>query len=232
MHLLEEKVIPTIKRQFDSEYGIRAILLMGSTASKTEFSDWDDFDLQVYTDKRPPPFSHYELLRDSNKRFLVSAYFLQFDPANDLKRTVLEQRDVKILFGSKESLRHIFVDRPRRIASIRPEYIPLTFATYYENYFNILVDIFFILNRYERRGKRDATKPRVARDGLRAISSNFHQFYGVNHTIPKGTKWRKMIQDVTSLFVEKRFAEICRNKNFAEAAIELMGTSYSVPRKP
>ena len=222
MHLLDEKVIPTIRTLYDSDYGVLAILLMGSTAFKSRFSDWDDFDLQVYTSRKTPMASYYEIIRDAGKRYLASAYFIRLDPTNNPKRTVLDQADVRILFGSKESLSHIFVDRPRRIEPLPHEYVPFVFASHYETLFNILVDIFFILNRYERRGRRNTIKPRVARDGLRTICRDFYLFYGINRPIPERAQWRTMKQDVVSLLVEKGFAEICRNRKFAEEAIELM----------
>jgi hypothetical protein len=199
---------------------VEAVLLMGSTAHKPEFMDWDDFDVQVYTRSKPMRDSYYEILNDSGRHHLLSAYYFQLDPANHPVRNVTKQKDVQVLFGSKESLRHIFVDRPRRIEPLRHEL--REFGTRYERYFEILVDIFFILNRYEAKGKANATKPRVARDGLRTLSRHFFEFYGVNRQIPKQARWRNLMSEVVRLLYERGFAGKCQNAEFAKAAIELM----------
>jgi len=214
-------VIPAITRRLlDQVHDIEAILLMGSTAFRSEFSDWDDFDVQVYTRSKPALSSYYEILKDSGKRYLLSVYYIQLDPTNHPVRDVTKQNDVQILFGRKESLRHIYVDRPPRIEPLRHD-LP-KFGTYYERYFEILVDIFFILNRYEAKGKPNSTKPRVARDGLRTLARHFFEFYGVSRSIPKRVKWRNLLSEVNDLLERRGFASKCRNANFAKTAILLM----------
>lgn len=197
--------------------------MVGSTAFKTRLEDWDDFDLQVYTLSKPEWDSHYEILNDSGKRFLVSAYYLQIDPTTNPKPSVLEQRDVRVLFGSKESLEHIRVDRPSRVEPL-PRTIP-HFETYHEVFFNILVDIFFILRRYEAKGRPFATKPRVAREGLRTICRHFYQLYGLDRPISNHAKSRKLIRETALVLRERGYAESCRNRRFAKAAIDLMAST-------
>jgi hypothetical protein len=208
------------RRLLDQEGEVEAILLMGSTAFKSEFTDWDDFDVQVYTRSKPTRSSYYEILNDSGRHYLLSVYYYQLDPTNHPVRDVTKQNDVQILFGRKESLRHISVDRPQRVEPLRHEL--REFDTRYERYFEILVDIFFILNRYEAKGKANATKPRVARDALRTLSRHFFEFYGVSRLIPKRTGWKNLLSEVDDLLYERGFASECQNANFAKTAIELM----------
>lgn len=196
--------------------------MVGSTAFRSRFEDWDDFDLQIYTRSKPEWNSHYEILNDSGKHFLISAYYLQINPTVNPKPAVLDQKDVRVLFGSKESLKHIRVDRPRRIEPL-PHTIP-HFEAYHEVFFNILVDIFFILNRYEAHGRPFATKPRVARDGLRTICRHFYQFYGINQSISENARSRTLIKEMASILREKGYAESCKNNRFAKVAIDLMAT--------
>ena len=198
---------------------------MGSTAFRSEFVDWDDFDVQVYTRAKHARSSYYEILNDSGRHYLLSAYYYQLDPANHPVRDVTKQSDVEILFGREKSLRHIFVDRPRRVEPLRHELTK--FGTYYERYFEILVDIFFILNRYEARGKANTVKPRVARDGLRTLSRNFFHFYGVSRSIPNRANWRSLLSEVVRLLDERGFARECQNTEFAETAIELMTSAHA-----
>lgn len=68
-------------RKFLPSQEVGAVLLVGSTAFMRKLNDWDDFDLQIYTRCKPEWSSHYELLFDSGRRFLVSAYYLQIDQA-------------------------------------------------------------------------------------------------------------------------------------------------------
>ena len=212
-----------MKRELlDSAEDIEVILIVGSTAFKSDsqFQDWDDIDAQVYTRTKPSQNSHYGILIDSNRRILFSAYYSQLNFTNRPQKSVLEQGDVRVLYGKKDALRHIHVDRPRRIEPL-PKEIP-RFDTHHETLFNILVDTFFILNRYEAKGKPNATKARVARDGLRTIAKHFYRFYGVGKGIPNGVRWRKLLKDVDSLLTERGYASLCRNKNFASRALSLM----------
>lgn len=215
------------KRLLNQRSDIEAILLMGSTAFKSEFTNWDDFDIRAYTRRKPSRESYYEILNDSGRHYLLSAYYYRFDPSNYPVRTVSEQEDVQVLFGSKESLRHIFIDRPRRIEPLPHEL--RGFDAHYERAFEVLVDIFFIMNRYEARGKTNATKPRVARDGLRTLSRHFYEFYGINRSIPKGARWKGLLWGVNRLLDERRFPSRCQNAKFAKAALELMGTTLAAP---
>lgn len=222
-------VVSSIKRRLlNQKNEIEAILLMGSTAFKSEFRDWDDFDVQVYTRSKPARGSYYEILNDSGRHYLLSVYYFQLDPANHPVRDVAKQKDVQVLFGRKESLRHILVDRPRRIEPLRHEL--REFDARYERYFEILVDIFFILNRYEAKGKANATKPRVARDALRTLSRHFFEFYGVSRSIPNRTRWKSLLSEVDRLLDERGFANECQNTEFAETAIDLMMPSARMSR--
>jgi len=196
--------------------------LVGSAAVKSKLKDWDDFDLQVYTRTKPEWESHYEILNDSGKHHLVSAYYLQLDPTSNPETTAMEQKDVRVLLGTKESLRHIRVDRPRRIEPLPHEL--KRFEARHEVFFNILVDIFFILNRYEARGRPSATKPRIARDGLRTICRHFHQFYGVEWPISKKEKWKTVLKNTVSLLQKRGYQDECQNREFVRAAISLMGS--------
>ena len=204
---------------------VKAVLVVGSTAFKSKVRSWDDFDLQVYTRSRPKWESHYEILNEAGSHFLVSAYYMQLDTTNNPKSTVMEQRDVRIILGSKDSLRHIRVDRPRRIEPL-PHNL-WRFEAHHEVFFNILVDIFFILNRYEAKGKPNATKPRVARDGLRTICRHFFQLYGVNRPVPERERWRRVMRQTVSLLRERSYAKACQNKEFADAAIDLMSVELT-----
>jgi hypothetical protein len=227
--MTDGRVVSAIKRRLlNQEGGVEAILLMGSTAFKSEFVDWDDFDVQVYTRSKLRRSSYYEILNDSGRHYLLSVYYYQLDPDNRPMRDVTEQKDVQVLLGRKESLRHIFVDRPRRIEPL-PHELP-KFDTYYERYFEILVDIYFILSRYEAKGKPNSTKSRVARDGLRTLSRHFFKFYGINRPIPKRVRWRSLMMEVTHLLDERGFADKCKNTEFAETAIQLIRSSRPRPR--
>jgi hypothetical protein len=84
------------------------------------------------------------------------------------------------------------------------------------------VDTYFILNRYERKDKANATKPRVARDALRTPSRHFFEFYGVSRSIPKRARWGNLLSEVDNLLDERGFASKCQNAKFAKATIELM----------
>jgi hypothetical protein len=125
------RVVSAIKRRLlNQKREVEAILLMGSTAFKSEFMDWDDFDVQVYTRSKPARSSYYEVLNDLERHYLLSVYYFQLDPSNHPVRNVTKQNDVQILFGRRESLRHIFVDRPRQVEPLRYEL--REFDTYYE----------------------------------------------------------------------------------------------------
>lgn len=223
MQPLDRRVKKAIADGFLRPRGeIEAALLVGSTAFKRELEDWDDFDLQIYTRSRRllNKHSHYEILNLRDRHHLISAYYMPFDPENSPKRTVEEQDDVSVLLGSSESLRQIRVDRPRRIEPLPREL--RAFETRSEVAFNILVDIFFILNRYDAKGRPNATKPRVARDGLRTISRHFYRYYGIDWPIPKRARWRKVMRDTVSLLQAKGYASTCQNSEFARAAIGLI----------
>jgi hypothetical protein len=216
-------LLSAVKRELlGSAEDVEAILIVGSTAfnSDSQFKDWDDIDAQVYTRAKPSQDSHYGILTDSKRRILFSAYYSQLNPANCPQRCVLEQKDVRILSGKEEALRHIHVDRPRRVEPL-PKEIP-RFDAHHETLFNILVDIFFILNRYEAKGKPNATKARVARDGLRTIAKHFYRFYGIDKEIPNGVKWRRLLKDVDSLLTERDYTNLCHDKDFASRALSLM----------
>lgn len=218
----DTKVVSVIRsRLLGQRSDVEAILLMGSTAFKSQFMDWDDFDVRVYTRSKSARSSYYELLTDSGRHYLLSVYYYQLDPSNHPARNVTSQDDVQILFGRKEPLRHIFVDRPRRVEPL-PHDLPKFVGTHYERYFEILVDIFFILNRCEMRGKANATKARIAREGLRLLSRCFFEFYGVNRTIPRRKRWRNLMSEVVNLLNERGFTNRCQNKEFVKAAIELI----------
>ncbi len=197
--------------------------MVGSTAFKSSFDDWDDFDLQIYTRFRPELDNRYEILLDRGKHYLVSAYYMSTDPSSFPEPSALDQADVRVLVGSEESLQHIRVDRPRRVEPLPREI--RRFDSHHEVFFNILVDIFFILNRYEARGRPFATKPRVARDGLRTVCRHFYRFYGVDRQVSTHSQWRRIIRDLALVLKEKRYSETCMNKQFARAAMDLMTTS-------
>ena len=219
----EGRLLSTVKKELlDSVNDAVAKLVVGSTAFKSdsELENWDDIDTQVYTRGKPQQNSHYGILNDSGKHILFSAYFMRFDPDNAPRKCVTEQKDVRVLYGAKEALKHIYVERPRRIEPL-PKEIP-KFDRYHEVFFNILVDIFFILNRSEAKGKANLTKARVARDGLRTIAKHFYRFYGVEKEIPSRIRWRKLLSDVNSLLADRDYAKLCRNQAFAETAIRLM----------
>jgi hypothetical protein len=218
----DAKVVSTVRRRLlNRTSDVEAIVLMGSTAFKPQFTDWDDFDVRVYTRSKSARSSYYELLTDSGRHYLLSAYYYQLDLSNHPARSVTSQDDVQILFGRKESLRHIFVDRPQRMEPL-PHDLPKFVDTHYERYFEILVDIFFILNRCEMRGKTNAIKARIAREGLQLLSRCFFEFYAVKRTIPRRERWRNLMFEVIDLLNEREFANRCQNKEFVRAAIELI----------
>lgn len=221
LNAADRQVLAEIKRKLrDRAPAARAIVLMGSTANAHAFKDWDDFDVHVYTRSKPKAESYYEILTSAGRHLLLSAYFYQLDSKREPGRTVMEQDDVEVLFGDGPSLRHIYIQRPRRVEPL-PHELP-KFTTHAERFFEILVDIFFILNRYEARGRPTSTKARVARDGLRTICQHFYLLYGVHHPISKRMRWRKMMRDVDSLLAERRFADGCQNREFVRAGIELL----------
>ena len=84
------------------------------------------------------------------------------------------------------------------------------------------MDAFFILNRYEARGRAYAVKPRLARDALRTIARHFYEFYRVDHPIRDRARWRTVLNDVNQLLRERKFEEICQNRKFVAEAIDLM----------
>lgn len=202
---------------------VRAIILMGSTANKRSFEEWDDFDVQVYTSSTPRDGSYYEILPSGRRRFLLSAYFYQLDLGQEPRRTVVDQDDVEVLFGDKEALRHIYIRRPRRTEPL-PHELP-RFDLYCERFFEILVDIFFILNRCEAKNQQSPTKARIARDGLRTISQHFYRYYGVDERVSTKARWRTTMRNVSLLLSERRFVDICQNKEFVRAGINLLNTA-------
>jgi predicted RNA-binding protein associated with RNAse of E/G family len=84
------------------------------------------------------------------------------------------------------------------------------------------VDIYFILKRYENRGHPYATKPRIARDGLRTICRHFYQSYGIEHHIDQRAGPRRLFSDIGSLLFSKGFAKLCENQKFVREGIELI----------
>ena len=226
----EGRLVSIVKKELlHSSNDIVAILLVGSTAFKTdsEFKDWDDIDTQVYTRSRPSQNSHYGILNESGRHILFSAYYMQFDPTSRPQKTVIEQKDVRVLYGERKALEHIYVDRPRRIEPL-PKEIP-KFDSYHEVFFNILVDIFFILNRYEASGRSNSAKARIARDGLRTIAKHFYRFYRIDAGISNGVRWRIMLNGVVTLLARRGYPNLCRNQSFAEAAIRLMAKANVSP---
>ena len=120
----------------------------------------------------------------------------------------------------RDSLRHIRVDRPRRIEPLPHEL--RAFDTHHEVAFNVLVDTYFILNRYEAKGRPNATKPRIAREGLRTICRHFYRFYGIDRPVPRRAPWRKVLRDTISLLQAKGYVNVCRNREFVQAATDLI----------
>src|SRR5439155_12516712 len=118
------------------------------------------------------------------------------------------------------SLSHLFVKKPRRIEPI-PHQIA-NFKEQYENYFKLVVDIFFILNRYEARGRREATKPRLARDALRTVARHYYEFYGIDHPIRDRETWRKVLSELLQFLEDQKFEDICQNKKFVRDSIGFM----------
>ncbi len=203
-----------------SRRDIEAILLVGSTAFAKNLADWDDFDVQVYTREQPRVREYYEIIEDGGSHYLLGARYFRLDRLNTPPASVLQQKDVQILFGKEEALRHLFANRPRRIEPI-PHAIR-NFKENYENCFMLLVDLFFILKRYEARGRRDATKPRLCRDAMRTIARHYYGFYGVSRPIPDRVRWRRLLAETIQLLEERKFETICRNRKLVRTAIDLM----------
>lgn len=199
---------------------IEAILLIGSTAFKKTFDDWDDFDIQVYTRGKPRHGLYYEIIKDGKRRHLLGIRYFALDETQSPAVSVLQQKDVQVLFGSEESLRHIFVWRPRKIEPV-PKKLP-RFSDFYEVHFTIMVDLFFILKRYEARGRPNTTKARLCRDGVRTFARHFYEFYGVEHAVGDRTRWRKVLADVARVLDERGFERLCLNREFVREAISLM----------
>jgi hypothetical protein len=214
-------VLSNIEKQLlDSQPDVEAILLVGSTAFTKRLFDWDDLDVQVYTRGEPGNESYYEILNDGGRHYLLSAYYSKLGKLPTQAKNVLQQRDVQIIFGREESLRRIFVDRPQRTERLPHELG--SFKEHHERYFEILVDVFFILNRYEARGKGNTVKPRLARDALRTLARHYYGFYGVNHTITNRGGWRSALHEVNNLLDERRFENLCQNRKFVRTAINLI----------
>ena len=203
-----------------SQPDTEAILLIGSTAFKKSYEDWDDFDVQVYTRHKPKHELYYEIIRDGKGRHLLGVRYFALERTKNPAVSVLQQKDVQVLFGSEESLRHIFVWRPRKIEPV-PKKLP-RFNEFYEVYFTIMVDLFFMLKRYEARGRPGATKARLCRDGVRTFARHFYEFYGVESTVGDRTRWRKVLGNVVRLLDERGFVRLCLNKRFVHEAITLL----------
>jgi hypothetical protein len=205
----------------ESQPDIEAILLVGSTAFTKKLSDWDDFDVQVFTRDQPEDRHYYEIINDGGSRhYLLGAHYFRLDKLHTPLTNVLQQKDVQVLFGKEEALRHLFVERPRRIEPI-PHQIQ-NFKENYENYFMLLVDLFFILKRYEARNRRDATKPRLCRDAMKTIARHYYEFYGVSRPVRDRVRWRTLLAEIIQFLEERRFEDVCRNKDFVRTGIDLM----------
>jgi hypothetical protein len=175
----------------------------------------------VYTRDQPKVRHYYELINDGRRHYLLGAHYFRLDMLQTPPTNVLQQKDVQILFGEEEALRHLFVKRPRRIEPI-PHQIQ-NFKENYENYFMLLVDLFFILKRHEARGRRDATKPRLCRDAMRTIARHYYEFYGVSRQIPDRVRWRSLLAEIIQLLEERKFEDMSHNnKEFVRTAIDLM----------
>ena len=207
----------------DPRDDIEAIVLIGSTAFSRTLADWDDFDVRVYTSDPPKAWPYYEILDDAGKHYFLSVFYYHLDRLETPIRSALDQKDVQLLYGKERVLRHVFVDRPRRIEPL-PHRIQ-NFKENYENYFMLLVDLFFILKRYEARGRRDATKPRLCRDAIRTIARHYYEFYGISRPIRDRVRWKRLLAEVIQLLEERKFEDMCRNKMLISRSIRLMKES-------
>jgi hypothetical protein len=169
---------------------------------------------------KPNAGLYYEIINDGGRHYLLGAHYFHLDKLQNPPKNVLQQKDVQILYGEEEALRHLFVKRPRRIEPI-PHQIQ-NFKENYENYFMLLVDLFFILKRYEARGRRDATKPRLCRDAMRTVARHYYEFYGVSRPIRDRVRWRTLLAEIIQFLEERKFEDICRDKKFVRTAIDLM----------
>lgn len=205
-----DAVIRRLVFQVERRSNVLAILLTGSTATRREYRAYDDFDVVVFTRTPCAGKTYYEIINPTKKPYLISIYFAQLGRVQPKIPNVLNQGDVKALFGRKETLQCVFVERPR---GIKPQPSRLAhFAKEQERYWEIFVDCVFIIARYERRGIRHRAKARLARQAIRAISKHFHAHYGKAFPYSNRTDWRFIVLKTTQLLGEKRFVLRCRNQ--------------------
>jgi len=188
-------------------------------------TDWDDLDVQVYTRSRPGPESqrHYEILNDSGRHYLLAEIFFQLRASDHPKTTAAEQKDVQVLFAKPGALERISFSRPRRIDPL-PGELP-NFGVYYEEYFGLLVDLFFMMKRYEMRGRPNATKPRLVRDAFRTFHRHFYELYGLESSLSKRARWRRTASEIVDLLGQRGFASRCKDAKFVQGAMDLMAES-------
>jgi hypothetical protein len=182
--------------------------------------DWDDFDVQVYTRDKPKLGLYYEILKDGGKHYLLSAFYFRLNRGQSPVKTVLQKRSIRVLYGDEKSLRHIHVERSRRVEPI-PHELP-RFKEHQDTNIAIFLDMFFILNRAESRKRMGRVKARLARDAVRTFARHFYEFYGIDRQVGDRARWRSVMKDVGRLLQEKKFEELCRNREFASAAIDLI----------
>ncbi|MGD0061083.1 MAG: hypothetical protein ABSD58_16845 [Verrucomicrobiia bacterium] len=204
-----DAIIRRLVFQIDWRTNVLGILLTGSTATRRAYQAYDDFDVVVFTKSRCARKTHYRIINSSRKPYLISIYFVHLGNARPKRRNVLHQRDVRVLFGRKQTLRCLLIERPRKIEP-EPSRLP-NFARWQERYWEIFVDCVFILKRSERRGFQHRTKARLARQAIRTISKHFHARYHRAFAHTKRMAWKSVVRELTQLLSEKQFPVGCRN---------------------
>ena len=140
---------------------------------------FDDFDVVVFTKSVPELGTFYKIFNVSEKIFLISIYFEKLEVIAGRSSNVLSQKGLKILYGKRNLLGKIFIEKPKKIEPL-PEVLD-NFKERHERYFEILVDCVFILKRYEERKRLYCTKPRLARKAIRTIAKHFFEYFGCTY---------------------------------------------------
>lgn len=196
--------------RLENRTNVLSILLTGSAAYRRVIHPYDDFDVVVFTKTSPAQDTYYEIVEQGGKTLLLSMYFVQLDGLRPKTPNVLDQRGVEPLFGSKDTLRCIFLEKPRRTEPL-PARLP-DFGKRRDRYFEIFVDCAFILKRCDRRGSSHRTKPRLARNAIKTISSYFHAYYhsGMGPVTTR-SRWKTVARELACFLSKNDFTRHCGN---------------------
>lgn len=199
--------------RLENRANVLAVLLTGSAAYRRTIRPYDDFDVVVFTKVPPAQHTYYEIIEQRGKTFLLSIYFARLNDLLPKASSALDQPGVEPLFGRKDTLRCIFLAKPRRT---EPLPIRLTdFAKRQDRYLEIFVDCAFILKRSERRRQPQRTKARLARKAMKTIARHFYEHYrsGTGRVTAR-SRWKTVARELAYFLSKKDSAGRCGNPRF------------------